>query len=88
MAASGAGSDEVLRVGVAQFAPSVETPGANFDAHIRLAERVADEGCDLLVFSELSLSGYPDSEAEVAEVAMWVRDLARLAEAMPRGMTR
>ena len=47
-------------VRVAAATPVVHTadPVANAEEHIALIRQAADEGCDLIVFPELSLSGY------------------------------
>lgn len=56
------------RIRLAQIDTTLGNLGANLDAHLRLADRAAEEGVDVLVFPELSLTGYflKDQTAEVA----------------------
>ena len=72
-------------VRVAAASPRVATadPGTNAERTIALAERACAEGCDLVVFPELGLSGYAiddlllqDALLDAAEAA-----IARVAEA-------
>lgn len=49
-----------LRVGVAQIGPSTGAMKENLDLHLDQITRARDRGLDLIVFPELSLSGYPN----------------------------
>ncbi len=72
-------------VRVAAATPVVHTadPVANADEHIALIRQAADEGCDLIVFPELSLSAYAidDLVMQGALLDEVERQIARLAEA-------
>ncbi len=72
-------------VRVAAATPVVHTadPAANADEHVALIQRAADEGCDLIVFPELSLSAYAidDLLMQGALLDEVERQLMRLAEA-------
>ncbi len=48
-----------LRVGVAQLNVAVGATRANLERHLELIERARGRDIDILVFPELSLSGYP-----------------------------
>jgi len=52
------GRDDRLVVAAAQVACRDDDPAANLDAHLGCIERARAEGVDLLLFPELSLSGY------------------------------
>ena len=74
-------------VRVAAATPVVHTadPVANGDEHARLMRQAADEGCDLVVFPELSLSAYAIDDllmqdALLDEVERQVARLAALSE--------
>ena len=74
-------------VRVAAATPVVHTgdPIANADEHIRLIEAAAAEGVDLIVFPELSLSGYAIDDllmqdALLVEVERQIGNIARAAE--------
>ena len=47
-----------MRVGLAQIAPTLGRLGRNIDLHLELMERAQQENIDLLLFPELSLTGY------------------------------
>ena len=69
-------------VALAQIAPKLGDVRANLERHLEIAERVGAAGADLVVFPELSLTGY-DLQDLAPEVAV-PRDgevLARLARA-------
>ncbi|NBB50762.1 NAD(+) synthase [Rhizobium sp. CRIBSB] len=72
-------------VRVAAATPVVHTgdPSANADEHIRLIEAAAAEGVDLIVFPELSLSGYAidDLLMQAALLDEVERQIARVAQA-------
>ena len=72
-------------VRVAAATPVVHTadPIANADEHIALIRRAGEQGVDLLVFPELSLTGYAidDLLMQDALLAECDRQLARLAKA-------
>ncbi|WP_296818766.1 NAD(+) synthase [Brevundimonas sp.] len=74
-------------VRVAAATPVVHTadPAANGAEHARLIRQAADEGCDLIVFPELSLSAYAIDDlllqdALLDEVEQQVAELVRLTE--------
>jgi predicted amidohydrolase len=56
------------QVSIAQFAPVLGGVSANLEAHLRMCERAAESGSRLVVFPELSLTGYfvKDLVSEVA----------------------
>ena len=72
-----------MRIGLAQINPTVGAFAANCEQILRSTERAAREGCDLVVFPEMALVGYPpqdllDREGFVQEsLASW----RRIAEA-------
>jgi NAD+ synthase (glutamine-hydrolysing) len=72
-------------VRVAAATPVVHTadPVANADEHIRLIEAAAAQGVDLIVFPELSLSGYAIDDLLMQEALLdeVERQIARVAEA-------
>ena len=47
-----------LKVGIAQIAPRLGNVQANLEAHLEAMEQAAAQGVDLLLFPELSLTGY------------------------------
>lgn len=47
-----------LKVGLAQITPRLGDMRANLDLHLRTIEEAADQGVELLIFPELSLTGY------------------------------
>ena len=71
------------RVGVAQIAPALGDVEANLLHHRRAVERAAEAGVDILVFPELSLTGYrlKDTVPEVAATRSGpvFEELARLS---------
>jgi|FLYN01.1.fsa_nt_gi predicted amidohydrolase len=58
-----------LNVGLAQIYPKLGDVPANLDKHLEYVERAVDAGVDVLVFPELSLSGYQVQDL-VPEVAI------------------
>lgn len=54
-----------LRVGVAQINASVDEPDENRRKHVERVEQARREGVDLLVFPELSLTGYPGTAGDI-----------------------
>lgn len=66
---------------LAQLEPTLGNLDANLAMHVEAAERAATEGADLLLFSELSLTGYflKDQTPEVA-LKRGEGPLARIAE--------
>ena len=72
-------------VRVAAATPVVHTaePAANADEHLALIEQAAAEGVDLLLFPELSLSGYAIDDLLLQDALLdeVERQIARLAEA-------
>ncbi|MEW6320469.1 MAG: carbon-nitrogen hydrolase family protein [Acidobacteriota bacterium] len=75
-------------IAAAQTVPVRGDVAANTDAHLRLAHLAADEGAAVLVFPELSLTGY---EMDLAEPLAFVPGDPRLAPlvaaAAARGLT-
>lgn len=69
-----------LRVAVAQLAPRLGDVQANFETHLEWIARARDAGAGLVIFPELSLTGYHLKDL-VAEVAVAIDDerLRRLA---------
>ena len=47
-----------LKVGLAQITPKLGDVDANLALHLQMIEQAADQGVELLVFPELSLTGY------------------------------
>jgi predicted amidohydrolase len=74
-------SDDKLRVGVAQLSATVGDTDANLSQHLELVARARAEKLEMLVFPELSLSGYPVGSADFHKHALNVksRAIARLA---------
>ena len=66
--APGRRSDVV--VALAQMAPRLGDTAANLEIHLRLIDDARREGADLIVFPELSLTGYFLKDL-VPDVAMW-----------------
>ncbi|MBE0689569.1 MAG: hypothetical protein IH587_05535 [Anaerolineae bacterium] len=58
-----------LNIGLAQMYPKLGDVPANLDKHLDYIERAANQGVDLLVFPELSLTGYQVQDL-VPEVAI------------------
>src|SRR5438132_1351958 len=60
-----------FRVAVAQIAPALGNVAANLQLHREQIARARDSGADLIVFPELSLTGYylRDQVPEIAEPA-------------------
>lgn len=79
-------NEETLRVAAAQIDPVLGDLEANLEKHLAWIARARDAGAELLVFPELSLSGY-DVRDGVVDLAICVHDplndpiLVRLAEA-------
>ena len=61
---------EVLRVGVAQIASAHADVSGNKKIHLDFIERARKQKVELLVFPELSLSGYPGHAADVQASAI------------------
>lgn len=61
---------ERIRVGVAQISAIVGATEKNFERHLEITRRARAEGLDLLVFPELSLSGYPIGSADFHKHAL------------------
>ncbi|NEH89427.1 carbon-nitrogen hydrolase family protein, partial [Rhizobium leguminosarum] len=57
-----------MRVAAAQTTSRPGGPPANIDTHLRFAQAAADAGVNLLVFPELSLTGY-----DLPALAHWAR---------------
>lgn len=53
---------ENITVGAAQIATTPEDIDANVDTHLDFINQALGAGCDLLVFPELSLTGYTLSD--------------------------
>lgn len=51
-----------MRIGLAQINTTVGDIGGNADKVVEWAARAADEGCDLVLFPELTLPGYPGED--------------------------
>jgi N-carbamoylputrescine amidase len=51
-------SESLLRVGLAQIQVTTDEPERNLQTHLQILGRAREEGVDLVVFPELSLSGY------------------------------
>lgn len=73
-----------LHVGIAQIAPELMHIEANVEKHIDYIRKAAKEGVELLVFPELSLTGYHFDET-FPDIAISAKDdvLTRIAEAAP-----
>ena len=65
--------ESVLKVALVQMAPSLGLPEKNLEAHLRWLRTPEAAGADLVVFPELSLTGYLLQDL-VAEVARPVRE--------------
>ena len=63
-------------IGAAQTVPVRGDVGANVEQHVRLARVAAREGARVIVFPEMSLTGY---EMDLAETLAFSRDDPRLA---------
>ena len=71
-----------LRIGIGQIDCGVTAVDANLAKHLELIERARKDKVDLLVFPELSLTGYPQTTAEIEVLACEVGagPLERLAK--------
>ena len=58
---NGSGDGQARAFAAAQVVARPGRMGESIEAHRRLAERAADEGASLVIFPELSLTGYRDS---------------------------
>ena len=58
-----------LNIGLAQMYPKLGDVPANLDTHLDYIERAANQGVDLLIFPELSMTGYQVQDL-VPEVAI------------------
>jgi NAD+ synthase (glutamine-hydrolysing) len=76
-----------FKIGIAQIAPHLGDVGANLKMHVETMEQAAAQGVNLLVFPELSLTGYVLRDL-VQEVAIDLQDgsspLSELADAAGR----
>ena len=74
-----------MKIALAQLNPTVGDLRGNCDLVVRAAERAAAEGADLLVTSELVVSGYPPKDLLLREgfVAACDRAVERLAGSVP-----
>ena len=72
-----------MRLALVQFNPTVGDVRGNADAIIRWMSRAAEAGCDLAVFAELALTGYPprDLLLQGGFMAAVVRECDRIARA-------
>ncbi len=78
-------NNKKLRLGIAQIDCMVSTPEANLAKHLDLIERARQDNIDVLVFPELSLTGYPHSASEIESLACavdrgHVKELAKAAK--------
>lgn len=71
-----------IRVALAQIDPALGQVDRNLDLHLRALEQAREDGADLVVFPELSLTGYVLRD-QVPDVARSIADptIVRLAEA-------
>jgi len=58
-----------MKVGLAQFSPRLGDVKKNLELHLRYIEKAKKKGVDLLIFPELSLTGYSLKDL-VEEVAL------------------
>jgi predicted amidohydrolase len=65
-------NSKTLRIGIAQIDCAVSTPDANLAKHLEYVERARQDKVDLLVFPELSLTGYPHSTVDIEALACTV----------------
>ncbi|HZE89263.1 MAG TPA: nitrilase-related carbon-nitrogen hydrolase [Verrucomicrobiae bacterium] len=72
-----------MKIALAQIAPRLGDPDANLSRHLAIAARARGKGADLVVFPELSLTGYllQDLVPEVAEEVSRGARLRKLAAA-------
>ena len=77
---------ENITVGAAQIATTPEDIDANVDTHLDFIEQARGAGCDLLVFPELSLTGYTLSDQSYrlarSRQAPVIRKIAEASEGM------
>ncbi len=79
-------NEDTLKVAVAQMGPVLGDLEANLDKHLEYIEQARAQGVELLVFPELSLSGY-DVRDKAIDLAIYVHDplndpiLGKLAKA-------
>jgi len=71
-----------VRVAAATPVVHIADPAANAEEHIRLIQEAADQGCDLVVFPELSLSAYAIDDLHMQRALLDAVDhhIARVAE--------
>jgi len=74
-----------LTVGLAQISPRLGHLAANADSHLDVIREAQSQGCDLVIFPELSLTGYTLRD-QVPDCAMTPADprIARLVKAAAR----
>ena len=85
---NGSGDGEARAFAAAQVVARPGRMGESIEAHRRLAERAAEEGASLVIFPELSLTGYRDSLTIGDAVDLRDDALGPLAElAQGRGIT-
>ena len=70
-----------LRVGVAQIDVAIGRLQQNLDKHLHYVDRAKDEGLDLVVFPETSLTGYPHGVVTEFALRRDSEPLQRLADA-------
>lgn len=77
---------ENVRVRLVQFAPRLGDFGANLATHIEVLQQAIEDGIDLVVFPELSLTGYylRDLTGEIARQtdARELREIAELSQSI------
>ena len=75
-----------MKIALAQIAPKLGDPDSNLKRHLDLVRRARSKGADLVVFPELSLTGYmlQDLVPEVAEEARRGVRLRALSQASRR----
>lgn len=71
-----------VRVAAATPVVHIADPAANAEEHIRLIREAADQGCDLIVFPELSLSAYAIDDLHMQQAVLDAVDhhIAKVAQ--------
>lgn len=74
-----------MKIALAQISPAFGDFERNLEKHVEIAEAAAEQSSDLVIFPELSLTGY-DLQSRIAELALGARSpaLKSLAEASQR----